>query len=206
MKKIVKSTYACEICSLEFDTSQDALECEKRGLALPEFKECEVVEFANLKGVVKAQTVSGFKIEIKNGTKAIIKDDAREDWPNPHLLPLAYDVWVHTPNKTIGDRAIFREIASCVGRKNLKKVRIVSSNMCPFCNAVSVQNDWDKSYTYLGLGHKIPLLVVEVQVCLHCNAKFFTTEQARKAEARIRMKVKWPIADTKKLIKEDAFE
>ena len=206
MKKIVKSTYACEICSHEFDTPQNALECEKRGLALPEFKEYEVVEFANLRGVVKAQTISGFKIQIKNGTKAIIKDDTREDLPNPHLLPLEYDVWVHTPGKTIGDRVVFRETAGSVGRKNLRKVHIVNGNMCPLCNMTLVQSNQDKSYLYLGLDHKIPFLAVEVQVCLYCNAKFFTTEQARKAEALTRKKVKWPIADTKKLVKEDAFE
>ena len=206
MKKIVKSTYACGICFHEFNTPQGALECEQRGLALPEFKEYEVVEFVNLKGVVKAQTISGFKIEIKNGTKAIIKDDTREDLPNPHLLPLEYDVWVHTPGKTIGDRAVFRDIAGSVGRKNLRKIRIVSSNLCPLCNAMWVQTDWTRTFAYLGLGRKVPFLSLEVQVCFHCNAKFFTTEQARKAEALTRKKVKWPIADTKKLVKEDAFE
>ena len=51
MKKIVKRFYVCEICFHEFNTPQNALECEKRGLALSEFKEYEVVEFANLKGL-----------------------------------------------------------------------------------------------------------------------------------------------------------
>ena len=182
MKKIVKSTYACEICSHEFDTPQNALECEKRGLALPEFKEYEVVEFANLRGVVKAQTISGFKIQIKNGTKAIIKNDAKEDWPNPHLLPQEYDVWVHTPGKTIGDRAVFREIVGNVGRKNLRKVHIVNGNICPLCNTTLVKNKQDKSYSYLGFDRNLPLLRVRGQLCSHYNADFFTKEQSKKVE------------------------
>jgi len=71
---------------------------------------------------------------------------------------------------------------------------------------MSVQTDRTSTFVYFGSDREVLFLLLEVQVCSHCNAKFFTTEQARKAEARIRMKVKWPIADTKKLIKEDAFE
>ena len=93
MKKAVKTTYACEICDEEYDTGQKALECEKRGIAIPKFKQFEVVKLINLRLGETLRMESGFKFPFQPGLKAVIHDDANEDyWPDRHLLPCAYDV------------------------------------------------------------------------------------------------------------------
>lgn len=200
MKKVVKTTYACEICFNEFDTEQDALRCEKRGVAISEFKKFEAVEFTGLKDVVEATTVSGFRVGIRNGTRAVVQT---EDWPNSHYLPLGYDVWVLTPGQKIGDRPVFKEMMSGIDRKFLKKVHVSRDGRCHLCAGTILTLVY---YTYLGIGHELPYLTVDVQKCSKCNVKFFTSAQSKNVDKLVRQKCCWQIASTKKLIKENAFQ
>jgi hypothetical protein len=207
-KKVVTTKFACGICETEFETREAALECEKQGVALPEFKRFEVVEFVNLSETVMTRTVSGFQTLVQNGTKAVIYDNAKEGQPDPHLLPLAYDVWLYTPGAKIGNRDSLRELALVVEQNLLKRVGINNDNCCPLCGSGNVATTREVvAYDYLGLRSGLPLLKeVEVQKCSNCTVTFLTTAQSRKIDQLVRQRCKWPIANTKKLIRNHEFD
>ena len=203
MKKITKITYACEACNHEYDTPQEAWECESRGIAIPEFKQFEVVELVNLRPGETLRIESGFEFSFQPGLKAVVHDNPSEG-TNPHLLPNNYSLYFSTPE---GEGHHF---GSSVPREYLKKVRVKSGLTCPLCKSTAGPVK-QRIYDYL---HYSPVLLflkmVSAQTCTKCNVKFFTDAQSKKVELLMRKelkaKAKWPIADTKRLVKEYAFQ
>jgi len=77
-KRNIVITYTCDICHHEHTTEEKALACEARGLAVPEFKRYEVVKLVFPPPDSRDMIVSsGFRFNVKNGTKMIISDNAR---------------------------------------------------------------------------------------------------------------------------------
>lgn len=202
MKRVVKVTYACEICDHKYDTPQGALECERTGIAIPEFKRFEVVELINLRPGETLRMESGFEFPFQPGLKAVIHENANES-TNPHLLPSKYSLWFSTLKE--------RQFGSSVPREFLKKVRVKSWPTCPLCKSPTGPVQIETPYDYLYYSPFLPSLRrVTARMCAKCNVKFFTDDQSKKVESlmkkELKTKVKWPIADTKKLVKECAFE
>ncbi|MBI2674322.1 MAG: hypothetical protein HYX22_01090 [Candidatus Yanofskybacteria bacterium] len=202
MKKVVKTTYACEICDYEYDTAQRALECEEGGIAIPEFKQFEVVELVNLRPGEILRVESGFEFPFQPGLKAVIHDNATEN-ANPHLLPQKYSLYFSTPRG--------RQLGSSVPREFLKRVRVKSGLTCPLCKSTAGPTQTKIAYDYLNYSPFLPFLsTVSAQKCTKCNVMFFTDAQSMKTESLLREKLRsngrWPMADTRKLVREAAFQ
>lgn len=203
MKKVVKTTYACGICNHEYDKPEGALECEKSGTAIPEFKQFEVIELVGIKPGELIQTVSGHKIPFRPGMKAVIHDNAKGGWPDPHLLPKAYEVWVLKVSQSHKDK---RELISGVEREYLKRAGTKRGLICPLCESATFPVQ-ERSYDYFQFGSGLPLLEnISARECKECDAKFFTDSQSLGVETTIRKRIKWPIANTEKLVREYQFE
>lgn len=201
MKKVVKTTYACGICDDEYDKPEDALECEKKGVAIPEFKQFEVVKIIDFKFGLLLKASSGFKTPFWTGIKAVVHNNPARSWPNPHLLPYAYEIWISTlggPYK--------KELIS-IPRKHLKRVRIRGGLICPLCESVASPANKTGFYNFFSFGSKLPHLInISMRRCQECNVEFFTDDQSLKVETTLRKKIKWPIANTRTLIRESAFQ
>jgi len=202
LKKVVEVTYACEICDREHNTAQRALECEKRGIAIPEFKHFEVVELINLKSGETLIMESRLRFPFQPGLKAVIHENSDEECDNPHLLPYKYSLYFSTPEGL--------QLGSGVSREFLKKVRIKDGLTCPLCKSPA-NPIRERAYDYLYYSVGLPLLTkISVQRCTGCNVKFFTYAQSVKVGLlmikKLRAKAKWPIANTKKLVREFDFQ
>lgn len=195
-KKKVTITYLCEICLSEFPYQESALVCEKRGVAIPDFKSNEVIE---LVGLLQVTVFSGFKVKLQNGTKGIVNSGGcgrRDDYVEPHKLPAYYEVWIQTPGGP--DKKEIVEIL----RENLRKVIVKDGAFCPLC-ASAAKPVKEVCHMFLTTKSELPLLKnVPMQKCSNCNAEFFTTEQSKKVELLVRKKIKWPVANTQRLLKE----
>jgi len=203
-KKNVIITYTCDICHHEHATKESALACEARGLAVPQFKHYEVVKLVFPAPASRDMTVSsGFQFSVKNGTKMIITDNGRDDIPNPHMLPYNYDAWIQTSGRPDGDH---REIIGGISRMFLRKVSIKNGSACPLCGSTTRQV---KQYLtgLLCFGDGFPTIKnIPMHKCQKCGIRFFSDDQLRNAESKMRNKAKWSIADTRRLIKERQFE
>ena len=205
-KRNIVITYTCDICHHEHTTEEKALACEARGLAVPEFKRYEVVKLVFPPPDSRDMIVSsGFRFNVKNGTKMIISDNARarDDIPNPHMLPDNYGAWIQTSGHPDGDH---REIIGGISRMFLGKVSIKNGSVCPLCGSVTHQIK-EHLFGLLGFGDGFPTIKnIPMHKCRRCGIVFFSDDQLRNAEFRMRSKSKWPIVDTRRLIKEHQFE
>jgi len=203
-KKNVITTYTCDICHHEHTTEEKALACEARGLAVPEFKRHEVVKLVFPPPDTRNITVSsGFQFNVKSGTKMIISDNAKEEVSNPHMLPDNYDAWIQTSGRPDGDH---REMIDGISRMFLRKVSIKNGAVCPLCGSVTRQIK-EHLFGLLCFGDGFPTIKdIPVHKCRRCGVVFFSDDQLRNVESRMRNKAKWPIADTRRLIREGQFE
>lgn len=199
-EKKVAVTYLCEICLDEHDSEKDALVCEARGIAIPEFKRREVAELVNWPVGMNATTLSGYKVAVPSGTKVVVYDQEADGTINPHLLPAYYEVWLRTPNGQ------YKRELTVVSRENLKKITIKDGSTCPLClsKAEATKIGCDP---FLALGSGLPLLKnLPAHKCTDCNTEFFTTDQSARAQTLMSKKAKWPLANTKRLILEHQFQ
>lgn len=203
-RKKVVITYICDICHHEHTTKENALACEARGLAIPEFKRHEVVRLAGLpNGSEEIHVSSGFQFNVRDGAMLVISDNGRDEIPNPHMLPYSYDAWIQTHGRPAGDH---REIVGGIPRTYLRKASIRSGAVCPLCGSATQQV---KQYLVglLGLGDGFPpIKKVPMHECQRCKIEFFSDDQLKNAESKVRSRTKWPIADTHHLIRKDQFE
>lgn len=179
----VTVTYLCGICSYEYQSQEDARDCEKDGVAIPEFERKEVVKLV------------GFP-DVPSGTKGIIHSEGGESDFNPHLLSVYYEVWTKNYFGSIKRKLV------CISREHLVKVEVEDNVCCPLCNSNSrAQEGTFDSDCWL-----FPLVKVVIQKCLGCGAEFLTTNQLRKAQLIVQKKVRWPLVDTRRLVKEHQFQ
>ena len=199
-KKKVTVTYLCQICLDEHKNRADALQCEERGVAIPEFKRHEVVELVGSSSNKYITVSSGFNFRIQDGTKGVVHDDGgNDDKIDPHLLPAYYEVWIQTSGGPYK-----RELAT-VARKYLRKVTINDGASCPLC-ASSAEMAKDICSPFLTIGSGLFLFKnVPTHKCSNCCVEFFTTKQAKKVELLAKKRIKWPLADTHRLIRELEF-
>lgn len=199
-KKKITITYLCEICFSEHNGLEGALVCEQRGVFIPEFKRHEVVELVGLSADVQVRVSSGFEVRVQNGTKGIVHGEGlSHELSSPHQLPTYYEVWIQTSGGPYK-----REVAE-FSRKNLKIITVKDGTFCPLC-ASGAKPAKEAHYTFLVLGKGFPLLKnVPMYKCSNCNAEFFTIEQSKKVELLIGKKIKWPVANTHRLLKEFQF-
>lgn len=199
-KKKVTVTYLCEICSSEHKDRKGALDCEKRGIAIPEFHRYEVVKLANLPNDM-IKTFSGLLKINANDVSCIVHDDARcgDEDLNPHLLPLCYEIWIPTP-----DRSRKRELAS-VSRENLRKVTVKDKTSCPVCKgrAETIKDFYNQTFF---IEAELPFLNIPMQKCLKCGERFFTTRQLGRVKLAIKKDNKWLWADIRRLIRNYQFQ
>jgi len=203
-KKNVVVTYTCDICHHEHTTEEKALACEARGLAVPEFKLHEVVKLVFPPPDSRNMIVSsGFRFNVENGTKMIINGNGRDEASNPHMLPDSYDAWIQTSGRPDGDH---REIIDGISRMFLRRVSIKNGATCPLCGSVTHQIK-ELLFGLLGFGDGFSTIKnVPMHKCRRCGIVFFSDDQLRNAEFRMRSKSKWPIADTSRLTREHQFE
>lgn len=200
---VVTTTYSCNICFEEYQSLDDAVQCEGRGVALPEFKEHEVVELINIPADKEATVASGHKTAIQNGMKAVVHSDDFEEKHNPHQLPAYYEVWIATPNGKYD-----REITG-FSRENLKKAVVEGGSRCPLCLTEAILTEGIMS-RYLCLMDGLPHIgKVPMYECKKCNAEFFTDSQSRYVELATKREMKRmrkKLANTKQLIKKKEFQ
>lgn len=202
-KVVVTNTYSCNICFEEYQSLDDAVQCERRGIALPEFKEHEIVELINIPAGKKATVVSGHKTVIQNGMKAVIHSDNFKEKHNPHQLPAYYEVWIATPNGKYN-----REVTG-FSRENLKKAVVENGSQCPLCSLEATLTEKIHG-GYLCSMDGLPYIgKVLMYKCKNCNAEFFTDSQSRYVELATKRKMKRTkkkLANTKQLIKKKEFQ
>ncbi len=201
-KKKVSITYLCEICLSGYKNRIDALACENSGVAIPEFKCHEVVQLVGLSAGVNVTPLSGFKFELKNGILGIIHDiESYVDLNiNPHLLPAGYSIWIRTLSEPSQ-----RELIN-ISREKLRKVTVREGTACLLC-ASRIETKKDFYSPVFNLGSKLPFLKdIPICCCLNCNAEFFTTKQSRNVDLLIQKKIKWPLADTRHLVRKCQFQ
>jgi DNA-directed RNA polymerase subunit RPC12/RpoP len=203
-KKKVTVTYLCEICSEEHQSRISALLCEREGVAVPEFKRFEVAELFGFSD--KEQKVvnvsSGARFKVGNGMKVVVHDDGgdRNGFPNPHLLPAYYEVWIQTI------RGLYRKELASFSRENLRKVKIKDGTICPLCGS-RAETAKEMCSPVLTFGSEFSLLSnASIQKCLNCGGKFFTAQQLRVVEMFIKKNSKWPLANTRRLVEERRFQ
>lgn len=201
-KKTIITKYACDFCLTEYSSKEDALNCEKRGIAIPEFKLHQVAAIIQFGTRSFLRTVSGLEVEIRNGLNVVIAGEDRGDeseWVNPHLLPFYYDVWIPVP-------AIHKREIARVSRDNLKKISVKDNARCPICGATVIVTKI-KCGAYLEFGSGLPLMKnLPVCRCPVCKTEFFTSKQSGFAEAVMRKNTKKPLADTKLLVRNREFQ
>jgi DNA-directed RNA polymerase subunit RPC12/RpoP len=200
-KEKTVTTYLCEICGGEHQNKDNAIVCENRGIAVPEFKRYEVVELVGLSSVVVVS--SGLKLPIQPGTKAVVHDDGGDEETkiDPHLLPTFYEVWVKTPNGS------HKSQIAVVRRENMKKTFLNDGSIfCPLCGH-RTQSIKSVASPYLSIvsGGLPPLKDMPMERCINCNVEFFTSQQSERADLFIFNNTKWKLADTKLLVKEHQF-
>ena len=200
-KKIVRVTYACGICSSEHEKREDAIECENRGLAMPEFKRHEVVELINFPPASTVVVSSGYRFALGSGIEGVVHTDGLEEGsPNPHLLPARYDVWLKTPGGP------YKKELATFDREDLKRAAVKNSDPCPLCGSAECRKKLT-SGSLLSLEDRFPFLRrIPVRVCSNCDVEFFTTEQSRYAKAIALERKSWLLADTRRLIRKREFQ
>ena len=201
-KKKVTVTYLCEICSSEYGNKEGALECEKGGIAVPEFKRFEVAELVGFSDKEQnfVEASSGLKFEVRNGMKVVVQDcGGVSSSINPHLLPFYYEVWFYPGSP-------FKKHLVSFSRENIRKIAIKNGTICPLCSRSAFTTDYIFG-PVLTLGSGLPFLRnIPIQGCCYCEVKFFTTQQLKKVELFIKKNTKWPLANTRRLVEELRFQ
>ncbi len=198
---VVTTTYSCNICFEKYQSLDAAFQCENKGVALPEFKEHEVVELINIPAGKEATVSSGHKTAIQNGMKAVVHSDDLEKY-NPHQLPAYYEVWIATPNGKYD-----REITG-FSRENMKRTVVEDGSRCPLCSS---ETTLTKGISWMS-GNGLPLSLmrkVRMYECKKCNVEFFTDSQLRYLDLltkRTMKRMKKKLANTKQLIKKREFQ
>ena len=201
-EKKVTVTYLCEICTEEHNDRESALECEKRGVAIPEFKRHEVVEFVGLSGDVIVTVSSGFRVNVQNGTKGVVHDAVVDNDKSfdPHRLLAYYEVWIRTVGGT------YKKELAAISREDIRKVTVRDGALCPLCES-STGITKDVSGPVLNIGDRLPFLRnVPMRKCSDCDVEFFTTQQSKRVGLLIKKETRWPLANTQRLVREDQFQ
>lgn len=205
--KKVKISYLCNICYEEYIESGNlvALECESRGVALPEFKTGQVVKLIGLPDEGADATVySGHKVHVQNGHKAIVHWDDVNDRYNPHLLPQYYEAWLATP----GNPSHYKRELARLSREHLAPTSVRNGLKCPLCSSDAHLSKNFMGRIYIGLGGTILPFAKKMKAyqCVNCNAVFLTDEQSLRINEFVEKNIKWSLRDTKKLIREHEFQ
>ncbi|MCL5733140.1 MAG: hypothetical protein M1334_00545 [Patescibacteria group bacterium] len=195
--------YVCEICGQEYDKLKDAKLCEKEGFAVPEFKNHEIVEIFGIIDDAEKYSertfIGGRKLILKNGMKGIVHcsvDYSKESYTNYHLLPISYAVFFEIPENpryrglTVISRDYLRKSFVELDKKTNKII-------CPICSGLSISKKMASCDVVDGLPsvNDIP-----TNYCDNCGATFFNSDQITYIETKLIRTLKWPAADTKKLI------
>ncbi len=200
VQEIKTYLFQCEVCGKVHQSSRRhaaevaALQCEKSGIALPEFKTFDVVYAHNGKG----QTLRGIVLRIIH-------------WDNSHLLPKIYIVSFGRHN--------MREVL----RENMKAANVPARKgdklACPICNSGKVlEANFEDYHPYSNAGHvgltayprMHPLVIhgVAISWCRDCSSSFFTSEQSRLVSREIKnifKGISMPIANRAELIRHNRF-
>lgn len=181
--------YRCKICNRRHGSKTGAVECENRGLAIPEFFERQAV-FALVSG---DQTIP-----------AVIYEEAFEDETAPHRLPGYYEIFVRDANAPTETKSRTIE----VHRENIKPMS-VNEMGCPFCRSRDLSIYTEKAFRPF-CQPWFYLKNVKMMKCSDCGMRFLSDNQKIRVEAQIavwlkRESKKHRIADTKKLIKDHEF-
>jgi len=197
VKRIV--TYSCEICGAEYTSREGAVECEKLGVAIPEYMPLRVVELVGFSGEQELTTLSGYKLKAENGAMGIVDEYEYDgDRYDPHKLPAYYLIRLAAQNGQGKRDAV-------ISREHLRAWVIKKDAPCPLCSGETVPT----THSYLELTWNLPLNmrgVAPARECSNCGVKFLTTRQSREVEAIIKKKMKRPLANRARLIKNEEFQ
>lgn len=203
-KKETITTFLCRICSERCEDYKAAFRHERLGVAMPEFKRHEVIKLVKLPELsadVKIISLSGSDIRVQNGTRGVIGGDGGNDnHLNPHLPPFYYEVWFNALDKP------HHKGLAIVARDNIKRVTIRRRGRCPLCASDDTYIKKISNEPLLSVMDGFPVMHrLPVCRCSYCGVDFFTLEQSRHVEEIAREQVKWPLADTCRLLKEQLF-
>lgn len=180
--------YRCVICDKRHDSKAGAVECENRGLAIPEFFEKQLVS-----ATVGDRTVA-----------AVIFKEYFEDKTDPHRLPNYYEIFVRNAEAL----AATKSKMVVVHWKNIKPISANELN-CPFCLSQNLSIDTEKIFNPFHYPW-FYLKNVKMMKCNDCGKRYLSDNQKIRVEAQIAawlkgQSKKYRIADTKQLIKNNEF-
>ena len=181
--------YRCKICDHRSGSRKSALECENRGLAIPEFFE--------------RQVVSAFLAD-NQIVPAVIYEEYFIDETDPHRLPNHYEIFVRDANAPTATKSM----AVVVSRENIKPSS-ANEISCPLCPSHDLSIYTEKIFRPFCYPC-FYLKNVKLMKCNNCGVRFLSDNQKIGVEAQItvwlmRESKKHRIANTKKLIKNHEF-
>jgi len=172
-QRIATVRFACSICERKHTRKEVAEKCERKGIAIPDFHQCQVAEYIGQEP----------KFE---GKKVIVMSHAHRIYLKPtyiHELPSFYNVCV---GKELGWYAR-------VGYSELRRVDDFTSDSCPVCGSTEVFDSAREDYQVFTslFPRKLPQLgAVACKECPNCKRKFFTQKQFAEVEEKIKLGVK----------------
>lgn len=168
--KVTTTRFVCSVCERKHMTRQASEKCEKKGIAIPEFHQCQVVEYVGQEPRFRDKRV-------------IVMGHAHRIYLKPtyiHEVPSLYEVCV---GKELGWYARVRY-------SELRRIDDFSSDCCPVCASAEVFDSTREDYRVFTslFWDKLPLLgTVSCKECPNCKRKFFTPEQFASVEKEIKL-------------------
>ena len=190
--------WKCNLCHSEHSSKEAAQDCEKRGLALPEFKKWDLV-------LIKPKDSKEFLGEV-------VSYGPDEGFPDPHMLPGYYDVNVtyrdYNPgnHKPLENNSLRRH-GITIPRDVMKPYIIKSGAICPMCESPSIRKEVQRVYDPYCLLQLNFLVNIELSRCGSCGLYFFNKTQSRVVTRKILSKLRGKkLADTKRLAREHEYQ
>lgn len=173
-KKITTVRFACSVCERKHTRKEAAEKCESKGIAVPEFHQCQVVEYIG----------ESDKHKPSKGSKVIVLSHGHRIYLKPtyiHQVPSIYEVYFRN------DVGLW---SARIDYYLLKKITDFDGDHCPLCGSIEVFDSTREDYQIFTslFPKKLPQLgTVVCKECPNCKRKFFTSDQFAEVEKNIKL-------------------
>lgn len=175
-------SWTCNVCYKEHSTEKQAVACENQGIALPEFKNLDLVTitFKDGKGIM--------------GQIIDYGPDDDDERQNPHWFPDCYGVnityrdynpWKYKPR----DNNPLRMMGHSGFPRKMMELYIAEGSVCPICQSPNISRTTEYFYLPYCQLWSIDIDGVEVCNCGNCNLRFFNKKQSNLVNQKIRAKL-----------------